>query len=478
MPKSLASWVKFISEQELPIFKYTVSAITDVVDNEESSTAELAQIILRDASLTARILRIANSTVYNPTSTPINTVSRAIVFIGFDLIRNLSLSLAVIEALLGDKATEDSHKLMAKSFHAAIQARNLAEQRNDDAPEEVFIAALLYHLGEIAFWCLGTEEAQQISDLIQQSSFKAEMAQKEVLGFSFNQLTVGLTQDWHLSDLLHSAINQSGLSNPRIQDIVLSHELAARAAISWDNKNTKQVMGEIARHLHQDLAVTQKELQETALQASEMAHLFGANTIIQYLPIPNARGHSGNDELKVSEFPESDPVLQLNILRDLSGMLDSQPNLNLILETVLEGIQRGIGMDRTLFAVLSNDKKQVKGKFALGHNSDAFVNTFQFDLAQHPLFRRVFDEQKPLWIKDTQRGEQAEWVGKKMRAALACEAFYIGPVMINQTPIGVIYCDRQPSERQLDAESYDSFRHFCQQANMSIGLLTNKGTRD
>ena len=474
MPKSLASWVKFISEQELPIFKYTVNAIADVVDNEESSTAELAQIILRDASLTARILRVANSTVYNPSSTPINTVSRAIVFIGFDLVRNLSLSLAVIEALLGEKATEDSHKLMAKSFHAAIQARSMAEQRGDDAPEEVFIAALLYHLGEIAFWCLGTEEAQKISDLIQQSSFKAEMAQKEVLGFTFNQLTVGLTQDWHLSDLLHSSINQSGLSNLRIQDIVLSHDLAERAAISWDNKNTKQVIGKIATHLQQNLEVAHKELHEIALKASEMAHLFGANTIIQYLPIPGSRRISPNHDFEINEFPEPDPVLQLNILRDLSGMLDSQPNLNLILETILEGIQRGIGMDRTLFAVLTTDKKQLKGKFALGHNSDTFVSTFQFELAQHLLFHKMFNEQKPVWIKDTQRGEQAEWVGEKIRTTLASEAFFIGPVMINQKPIGVVYCDRQPSERQLDAESFDSFRHFCQQANMAIGILAGR----
>ena len=48
MAETLASWVKRISDQEIPIFKYTVNAITDVVANEDTSTAELAQIILRD----------------------------------------------------------------------------------------------------------------------------------------------------------------------------------------------------------------------------------------------------------------------------------------------------------------------------------------------------------------------------------------------------------------------------------------------
>ena len=134
MPNNLTTWVQRISEQELPIFKYTVHAIADVVENDDTSTSELSQVILRDANLTARILRVANSTIYNPTNAPINTISRAIVFIGFDLVRDLSLSLAIIDALLNERSKEHMLKLMAESFHGAVQARAIAEKRDDDAP--------------------------------------------------------------------------------------------------------------------------------------------------------------------------------------------------------------------------------------------------------------------------------------------------------------------------------------------------------
>ncbi len=476
MPDSLATWIKRISDQELPIFKYTVSAITDVVANEDTSTAKLAQIILRDASLTARILRVANSTIYNPTSSPINTVTRAIVFIGFDLVRDISLSLAVIDALLGDNVREHTSKLMAESFHAAVQAQRLAEHRGDNNPEEIFISALLHHLGEMAFWCLTTDEGKKIIELMDQFHFKPDMAQKEVLGFTFDQLTVGLTKDWHLGDLIHSSINQPTLSNPRVQDIVMSHTLAKHAAISWESKQTKAIINKIAGHLKSETVKTKQLLQETAKQAAEIAQLFGASSIIKHLPIPQANDYNGSaaEQLIPDEYPEPDPLLQLNILRDLSGILENQsnPNLNIILETILEGIYRGIGMDRTLFALLSSDKKSVAGKYALGKDNIRLAETFRFDIGKNALLQTVFNNNKPLWVKDSQDKKYAALVGKEMRHLLGSKAFFISPVVINNNPIGIIYSDRQASDRPLDQESFDSFRHFCQQNNLLLERVT------
>ena len=129
MSENLNNWIQRISENELPIFKYTVNAINDVVSKDATSTSDLSRIILRDANLTARVLRLANSPTYNITGSTISTVSRAIVYLGFNLVRDVSMSLAIIDALLSGKAKEHALKLMAESFHAAVQARDFAERR-------------------------------------------------------------------------------------------------------------------------------------------------------------------------------------------------------------------------------------------------------------------------------------------------------------------------------------------------------------
>ncbi|MDZ7805200.1 HDOD domain-containing protein [Thiohalophilus sp.] len=467
----LKHWIHLIEQQELPIFRYTINAINDVVSDEDSSTARLAQVILQDASLTARILRIANSTTYNPTGSPINTVSRAIVFIGFNMVRDLSLTLAVIEALLNRQGQTHVFQLMARAFHAAVQARAIAVQRGDDAPEEVFIAALLYPLGEMAFWCVTGKEGEEILGLIENEGLSPKVAQKQVLGFTFEQLTVALTQDWHLSDLLHSAINNPTLKNPRVRDINDSHRLSAETEKGWDSPAVQNSIEQIAQRLDMEPRPAREWLKENTLDAVEMARLFGAGSITEYLPIPNPRP-SSEEETPTDKYPAADPVLQLSILRDLSRMLEKQPNINLILETILEGIYRGCGMDRTLFALLTPDKTQLRAKHALGEHNQQFTDKFVFNLNETPFFNWLFRQNDAVWIKEGKTSAAGSPLTPDFLAVVDTPAFLACPLSIRGKPIGILYADRAPSSRELNADSFESFRHFYLQAKMAIDYIS------
>lgn len=471
MSENLDNWIERISENELPIFKYTVNAINDVVSKDATSTSDLSRIILRDANLTARVLRLANSATYNITGSTISTVSRAIVYLGFNLVRDVSMSLAIIDALLSGKAKEHALKLMAQSFHAAVQARDFAEQRGDAASEEIFIAALLRYVGEITFWCVAGEEGEQIIELMEQRGFSEEMAQQEVLGFTLDQLTVGLTADWHLSDLLHSAINKPHMDNPRIKDIVYALELAEKTNKSWSSKDTLKVANKIANHINTEKDDVLKLLRENAQKAAEVAQLFGASSIIKYLPIDEDEVKDNSDEhLFDANCPIPDPLLQLNILRDLSGILADKPSFNLVLEIILEGIYRGIGLDRTVFAMLTSDKKAIKAKYGLGKDNQNFIKRFHFSLQTDNIFSKVIKSAESIWVQDSQSNNID--ISEDIRLVLASRSFYLSPIIITGKVIGLIYADRQPSDRDLDSESYESFKHFVQQASQALEYIT------
>ncbi len=473
MSENLDNWITRISENELPIFKYTVHAINDVVSKEATSTSDLSRIILRDANLTARVLRVANSATYNVTGSTISTVSRAIVYLGFNLVRDISMSLAIIDALLSGKAREHALKLMAMSFHAAVQARDFAERRDDDAAEEIFIAALLRYVGEITFWCVAGEEGEQIIELMEQRGFSEEMAQQEVLGFTLDQLTVGLTCDWHISDLLHSAINKPNMDNPRIKDIVYALKLSENSSKSWNSKETLSVAHKIAEHINVDKNKSLELVQDNAKKAAEVAQLFGASSIIKYLPIDEDEVEDNIDEHSFdANCPIPDPLLQLNILRDLSSLLVEKPDFNLILEIILEGIYRGVGLDRTVFAMLTSDKKAIKAKYALGKDSDGFTSRFFFSLQTDNIFSKVVRNAQPVWVENTQANNSDNKVSDDIRLILASKAFYIAPLVIAGRVIGLIYADRQPSGRELDNESFESFKHFVQQASQALEYIS------
>ena len=469
MSDNLEKWVRRLSEQEMPVFKHSVTAIGHVTQSDETSASELAQVVLQDAALTARILKLANSAVYNPGAQPVNTISRAVFFLGFSTVRTLSLSLAVIDALLKSNAQKYVLEVMAQSLHGAVQAQSFAEENGDDSPEEVFIATLLYNLGEMAFWCVAGKEGDQIIALMEEKNVSAEQAQQEVLGFTFKQLTVGLTKDWHLGDLLHSALNKPGLKNPRIQNIVLGQELAKNATQGWESYHTTSTLKKVAEHLDIELEDVEKITRDNAHKAIDTARSFGANNTISYIPMP--AGEEEGDGLAEgdSDYLEPDPMLQLNILRDLSGILDEKPSLSVILEIVSEGIYRGIGMDRCLFAMLTPDRSTLRGKHALGDNADTFLKTFAFDMKAKPtLFNIVLQKNMSLWVKDAPNSNYAKALPAGLMTVLACDDFFISPVHINQKSIGLFYADRKASGRALDGASYQSFKHFVTQACMAI----------
>jgi HD-like signal output (HDOD) protein len=473
MSENLDNWIERISKNELPIFKYTVNAINDVVSKDATSTSDLSHIILRDASLTARVLRLANSVTYNVTGSTISTVSRAIVYLGFDLVRDMSMSLAIIDALLSGKSKERALKLMAQSFHAAVQARDFAERRGDSDIEEIFIAALLRYVGEISFWCVAGEEGEQITDLIEHHNFSEKMAQQEVLGFTLDQLTVALTRGWHISDLLHSAINNPKMANPRIQDIVLALNFSEVVAESWTSKNTLSTAYKIAEHISVNKENIIEVLRANALNGAEVAQLFDAGSIIKYLPIEEELEKENSNEYNFdANCPSPDPILQLNILRDLSGILADKPNFNLILEIILEGIYRGIGLDRAVFALMTSDKKAIKAKYALGKNNQEFISLFHFSLHTDNVFSKTIKTAESVWIKDTQAKINEPVISDEVRLVLASKEFFLSPLILTGKTIGLIYADRQSSGRALDNESYESFKHFVQQACLALEFIT------
>ena len=117
--KGLAQWVRRINDMEMPALAGVIRELNQLTEDENSDAEQLAQVILKDVSITSQVLRVANSVQYNPTAKPISTISRAAIFIGFTEIKSICLSVAVIDTLLKKNPRNHLMELIARSFHAA-----------------------------------------------------------------------------------------------------------------------------------------------------------------------------------------------------------------------------------------------------------------------------------------------------------------------------------------------------------------------
>ncbi|MDP3590169.1 MAG: HDOD domain-containing protein, partial [Methylobacter sp.] len=152
-PLTLNGWTHVLCNEEMPIFSNTALSIHDILSDDRKGAMELASVILQDPNLTVKLLKISNTPHYNPTRQKMVTVSRAIIMIGSDVIREFTLVCAFFESILSSINKQQANEEIAQAIHAAVHAKSIAMATNDKSPEEVFIATLLNHIGSISFWC-------------------------------------------------------------------------------------------------------------------------------------------------------------------------------------------------------------------------------------------------------------------------------------------------------------------------------------
>ena len=260
MASDLKNWVKYIGNQNIPVFNQTIQSVLSLAMDDKSSCKQLADVILQDAALTSRVIRVANSPYYNRCHTQFTNIRRIVLLIGFKKISEICLTLSILDSIIDGKARKHVYEISTKSFHAAIQARSLAEIYNSKDPDMVYMSTLLFNIGEIAFWSLTGKSGRLISDLLKHSGVKSEQAEKDILGITFRELSLGLVSEWKLSNLLIKA-----LAKPASEDLnVKCISYANIIADSIINNNLD--FDSIAEKIAKESGHSAKEIKTTILE--------------------------------------------------------------------------------------------------------------------------------------------------------------------------------------------------------------------
>jgi HD-like signal output (HDOD) protein len=469
-------WIKRITESEMPIFGRTVQEVVSVSENDVSSALQLGQVVLKDAAMTARVLKLANSAHYNTTGQKFSTISRAIMMLGFDTVRSMCLTVSLIDSLVHGIHREQLIKQMARSLHAAAQAQEMVKQQGDGKHEEVFIATLLLHIGDLAFWCFGGEKGDELNEALKNTKITSAEAQKKVLGFTMSDLSKGLARTWGLSDLLKQTLENPDSTDPRSQAITLSYKLAESVEDGWESKEVKKITASISSLIGSTPKKVTEQLHDAAKKAAQTTAHYGAKAVAQVIPLPVEVQFEDNHAL-ADAFVQPDPLLQLQILQELMAVNKDQGDFHTLVEMALEGINRGVGMDNALFALLTPNRKEIKAKQVIGDNNEWLRKNFQF-LLNEPASRiwlQVLKDQETIRVDTNASADIKRLISQALVQKTKAKEFYVTPVIIKSKPVGLFYADRSTSRRNMDDASYDSFLLFSQQVGMLLDrLMTNK----
>lgn len=461
----------------MPALAAVVNDLQHLAQQESASVQQLADVLLRDPALTSKVLRVANSVYYNPSQETIKTISRAIVLIGFENVRLIGLSVSLIDGLLTRAPREQLQELFARSFHAAVQARNLAGYVLSSRAEEVFIAALLHHLGELAFWGCAGEQADELASALEQPGLEAEEIVREVLGISFRQLTQGLVKSWGLGETVSLAQGSVNPHDPASYAVQLGVRISEAALHGWDSPELEVVLAKVATFVGLAPEEALQQVLASADEAVKVASTFGASKLCRLIPNTDPEQILLQQEERKARLLKPNLLLMQQALQDLGLMVSKRADVGMILDTLLNGVHQGAGLERVMLTVLAEEQSYFRAKRVVGERSEQWLKDFVLPAEQVELpniFSYALRHREAIWMGVPASYNLNELVTLPIRRLLGSGMFFIAPIFAGNREIGVLYADSRVSGRALRHEQFVAFQRFTQLTGRCLEALSRR----
>lgn len=199
---------KFIDR--MPSLSTTVTKVLEICNRPNTSANDLNRVISLDPVLTGQVLKLINSAYYSLPN-QISSLTRAIIMLGLNTVKNLALSTAVLGSM-GKAAAFQSlsmDEFWTHSICVGVTAKALAGKKGVPAmmQEEYFVSGLLHDLGKIPLNNCFAAEYQQSLELAKLEQGALVRAEEMMMGLDHGMVGKMIAEKWQLSDTLIDMLN-------------------------------------------------------------------------------------------------------------------------------------------------------------------------------------------------------------------------------------------------------------------------------
>jgi putative nucleotidyltransferase with HDIG domain len=188
--------------QDLPTLPGVLDEVTKLVENPETSTEEIANVIGKDQVLSAKVLKMVNSPIYGFPGR-ISSIQHGLVLLGFNVIRGIIISTSVFDMMV-----QAMQGLWEHSIGVATASNIVARRAGFDDPEEYAVAGLLHDLGKVVTAVQLPELHESILNTAKEKTLSYYKAEKHVLGFAHDRINAWLARHWHLPGNIREAMSR------------------------------------------------------------------------------------------------------------------------------------------------------------------------------------------------------------------------------------------------------------------------------
>lgn len=501
----LSSIFAKINLSELPAMSTNVQELISLSHSNRSAAYDLSKVILKDYSLTNKVLQVVNSAYYS-IGRSVSSISKAVTILGFDAVRDLATAIALFEDFLKSGVEkEEISKILTRSFLSGLQAREMVVAKNINVlPEEAFICALLHHLGKIITCLYMPDVYKEIEKKVAGGESEKNAARALLDDLTYGELGCEIAKFWNMSEkIVGSMAVKTGKPKNQYDAVGYLQNLSSFTNEFTDTVclggDTEGLFKQFGKMFEVDLDEAIERLDQSVDSSEDVSDSirYGLSklNIRDNIKVVSDGGGKVSSKVRVTlggedkgsadsdttdecgteldPLPSSDKSINDFIRETTETLMGDEIKLDEFYVNLLESLYRGVGFDRVIMGILSiqASKISVVGRYGLGDIEANGVQNFEHPMSnREQAIPRSLTACKDMSIPPNAKGA----FPKNLQYLVKDRTVFLFPVCIDKKPIALIYLDRKMGRPKLDPEELKAVRLFRDFAVMAIQKIRSK----
>ena len=253
---------------DIPTLPIVATKVTELINDPNSSSADIAEVLKKDQVLTAKVLKLINSPYYGIPG-EVTDVRRALAYLGFNTLAQLILSVSIISMFPEKKTGRFSmYDFWRHALATAVASDSIGKKVKHPRPEECFTCGLLHDIGKIVLHQIAPDEFLQVIQIAEKEQITFAEAEQKLSVPPHGYLGEFIANKWRLPLVIRMSIryHHYDVANmdtilqsmkPAIQIVSLANQLVVKEKIGYSGNASP---GLITANLLEPLNLTEEDL--------------------------------------------------------------------------------------------------------------------------------------------------------------------------------------------------------------------------
>lgn len=438
-------------------FSGQISNVNKILTMKYSSAGDIARVILKDLALTAKVLKLVNSSFYRHFAPKgISTISEAMIILGTEEVRLAAASLKVYEMMQDIGQTGTLKDMTLKGLQRSMMARQMAKEDSIRDVDYVQVAAMIYDLGEYLVALFAPDKYVVVAIRAEEEDISLQEASKAVLGISYNDLGRIVGLKLHLPENIVNTmrpVNHFEVERDQLSVTELSRYMCGFAKEICDipdnenrNDHVLLVVNRYGNILNVDMPRANELLNESREKTRHHAEVLKIN--------PGLSKGSAQNGVKNKKQLDAG-------LRRIQKNLESRMSIHEIFTNMVNTLYESFYFSDICISIKKKETGTLNARFAAGSCADRMMKGFVFKLADSPdVFNAAVAKDIHKVVRDTAGAKNKKIVPSWYREQGFPDNFAVVPVYVDGKAISMLYVSWLPDAGGINQKTIEYLHVF------------------